>query len=154
MRARFQKDRVGWIMRLTGFSRPIMGGSMATKLMSVSVFPPTTVRVVLDATVTWSACESYVLQARLAYLPSTLDTVLLDAGYDDGDLIEAAAQRNLSVLAPLSKGLVSLRLRPVVPVPSILRHRLARRDTRSEEPVWNLSLELSRTSLPLTLSSK
>jgi hypothetical protein len=72
--------------------------------VSISV-SPATVRVVLDATVTGSACESHVLQARLAHLPPTLDTLLLDAGYDDGDLIEAAAQRNLSVLAPLSKAI-------------------------------------------------
>src|SRR5207237_3271837 len=49
--------------------------------------------------------ESHVLQARLARLPATLDTLLLDAGYDDGDLIDAAAQRNLLVLAPLAKAI-------------------------------------------------
>ena len=70
--------------------------------VSISV-SPATVRVVLDATVTGSACESHVLQARLAQLPPTLDTLLLDAGYDDADLIAAAAQRDLSVLAPLAK---------------------------------------------------
>jgi hypothetical protein len=72
--------------------------------VSISV-SPATVRVVLDATVTSSACESHVLQARLAHLPPMLDTLLLDAGYDDGDLIEAAAQHDLWVLAPLSKAI-------------------------------------------------
>jgi hypothetical protein len=62
-----------------------------------------TVRVVLDAIVTGSACESHILQGRLAELPPTLDTLLLDAGYDDGPLIATAAQRGITVLAPLAK---------------------------------------------------
>lgn len=70
--------------------------------VSISV-SPATVRVVLDATVTGSACESHVLQTRLDHLPPTLDTLLLDAGYDDGTLIEAAAERGISILAPLAK---------------------------------------------------
>lgn len=70
--------------------------------VSISV-SPTTVRVVLDATVTGSACESHVLQTRLSNLPLTLDTLLLDAGYDDGTLIAKAAERGITILAPLSK---------------------------------------------------
>jgi len=70
--------------------------------VSISV-APTTVRVVLDATVTGSACESHVLQARVKDLPPLVRTLLLDAGYDDGDLIADAAQCGIDVLAPLSK---------------------------------------------------
>jgi hypothetical protein len=62
-----------------------------------------TVRVVLDATVTGSACESHVLEDRIDELPPTIETLLLDAGYDDGDLIDRCAQRGITVLAPLSK---------------------------------------------------
>lgn len=62
-----------------------------------------TVRVVLDATVTGSACESHVLKNRIETLPPTIETLLLDAGYDDGDLIDHCAQRGMTVLAPLSK---------------------------------------------------
>lgn len=64
---------------------------------------PTTVRVVLDATVTGSACESHILQARVAHLPPLVTTLLLDAGYDDGDLIALCADYGIHVLAPLSK---------------------------------------------------
>lgn len=70
--------------------------------VSISV-APTTVRVVLDATVTGSACESHILQARVGHLPPLVDTLLLDAGYDDADLIADCAQHGLRVLAPLSK---------------------------------------------------
>jgi hypothetical protein len=64
---------------------------------------PATVRVVLDATVTGCACESHVLQTRLEHLPPTLDSLLLDAGYDDAALIAAAAERGITILAPLAK---------------------------------------------------
>jgi hypothetical protein len=57
---------------------------------------PTTVRVVLNATVTGSACESHVLRARVR-------TLLLDAGYDDGDLMTDCARLGIQVLSPLSK---------------------------------------------------
>jgi hypothetical protein len=70
--------------------------------VSISV-APTTVRVVLDACVTGSACESHVLQARVHQLPPLVRTLLLDAGYDDGDLIATCAERGIEVLAPLSK---------------------------------------------------
>ena len=70
--------------------------------VSISV-APTTVRVVLDATVTGSACESHVLQGRVPHLPPLVDTLLLDAGYDDTDLIADCAQHAIRVLAPLSK---------------------------------------------------
>jgi hypothetical protein len=70
--------------------------------VSISV-APTTVRVVLDATVTGSACESHVLQARVQALPPLVRTLLLDAGYDDGALIGDCAQHGIEVLAPLSK---------------------------------------------------
>jgi hypothetical protein len=70
--------------------------------VSISV-APTTVRVVLDACVTGSACESHVLQAPVQDLPLLLRTLLLDAGYDDGDLIAICNQRGIEVLAPLSK---------------------------------------------------
>lgn len=64
---------------------------------------PATVRVVLDATVTGSACESHVLEDRIDILPPLIETLLLDAGYDDGDLIDRCAQRGITVLAPLAK---------------------------------------------------
>ena len=70
--------------------------------VSISV-APTTVRVVLGATVTGSACESHVLQARVKELPPMLRTLLLDAGYDDADLIADCAKHHIQVLAPLSK---------------------------------------------------
>jgi hypothetical protein len=56
--------------------------------VTVSV-APTTVRTVLSATVTGSACESHVLQAQLPDLPPTVQTLLLDAGYDDAELLTA-----------------------------------------------------------------
>ena len=70
--------------------------------VSISV-APTTVRIVLGATVTGSACESHVLQARIKELPPLVRTLLLDAGYDDGTLIATCAQYGIEVLAPLSK---------------------------------------------------
>jgi len=70
--------------------------------VSISV-APTTVRVVLGATVTGSACESHILQARVKELPPLVNTLLVDAGYDDGDLIADCADRGIEVLAPLSK---------------------------------------------------
>jgi hypothetical protein len=70
--------------------------------VSISV-APTTVRVVLGACVTGSACESHVLQARVNALPPLLQFLLLDAGYDDGDLIAGCAERGIAVVAPLSK---------------------------------------------------
>ena len=70
--------------------------------VSISV-APTTVRVVLGACVTGSACESHVLQAHVKDLPPLVRTLLLDAGYDDGDLITTCTLRGIEVLAPLSK---------------------------------------------------
>ena len=64
---------------------------------------PATVRVVLNATVTGSACESHVLQERVEDLPPVVRTLLLDAGFDDGDLIANGARRGIEVLVPLSK---------------------------------------------------
>ena len=64
---------------------------------------PTTVRVVLDATVTGSSCESHVLQQRLNFLPPLLKWLLLDAGYDDQTLLVACHQRGIKTLVPLSK---------------------------------------------------
>ena len=64
---------------------------------------PTTVRVVLNATVTGSACESHILQARIETLPPLVRLLLVDAGYDDAALIACCAQRGIRVLAPLSK---------------------------------------------------
>jgi IS5 family transposase len=61
------------------------------------------VRVVLDATVTGSACESQVLDDRRARLPETIETLLLDAGYDDGDLIARLAAQGIVALVPLAK---------------------------------------------------
>lgn len=63
----------------------------------------TTVRAVLSATVTGSACESHVLQSQLDDLPPLVKTLLLDAGYDDGELLADCTQRGLQVLVPLSK---------------------------------------------------
>jgi Transposase DDE domain len=79
----------GW---LYGYKAPV----------TVSV-APTTVRTVLSATVTGSACESHVLQAQLPDLPPTVETLLLDAGYDDAELLTACASRAIDALAPLSK---------------------------------------------------
>ncbi|MFL5628240.1 MAG: transposase [Ktedonobacteraceae bacterium] len=64
---------------------------------------PTTVRVVLTATVTGSACESHILQQRVDDLPPIVNSLLLDAGYDDADLLAKCAMRGIEVLAPLSK---------------------------------------------------
>jgi DDE family transposase len=64
---------------------------------------PTTVRAVLNATVTGSACESHILQARIERLPPLVRLLLLDAGYDAADLIALCAQYGIQVLAPLSK---------------------------------------------------
>jgi hypothetical protein len=75
-------------------------GYKAHVSMSVA---PTTVRVVLGATVTGSACESHVLQAHIKDLPALVSTLLLDAGYDDGELIADCAGCGIQVLAPLSK---------------------------------------------------
>jgi len=69
--------------------------------VTVSV-APTTVRAVLSATVTGSACESHVLQSQLPTLPPTVETLLLDAGYDDADLLEDCADRGIRALAPLA----------------------------------------------------
>jgi len=63
----------------------------------------TTVRAVLNAAVTGSACESHVLQSQLDDLPPLVKTLLLDAGYDDGELLADCTQRGLQVLVPLSK---------------------------------------------------
>lgn len=52
---------------------------------------PATVRVVLDATVTGSACESHVLKKRIDQLPPTIEMLLLDAGYDNDSLVEQCA---------------------------------------------------------------
>ena len=70
--------------------------------VSISV-APTTVRTVLSARVTGSACESHVLQAQLDSLTPTVQTLLLDAGYDDTELLTDCAQRGIRALAPLSK---------------------------------------------------
>jgi hypothetical protein len=64
---------------------------------------PTSVRAVLSARVTGSACESHVLQSQLDDLPPLVNTLLLDAGYDDGDLLTCCTQRSIEVLVPLSK---------------------------------------------------
>lgn len=70
--------------------------------VSISV-SSATVRVVLDATVTGSACESHILAQRLANLPETIESFLLDAGYDDAPLLAACQARGMEVLVPLSK---------------------------------------------------
>lgn len=66
---------------------------------------PTTVRAVLSAAVTGSACESHILQSHLDDLPPLVNRLLLDAGYDDGQLLADCAQHGLQVLVPLSKPL-------------------------------------------------
>jgi hypothetical protein len=75
-------------------------GYKAHVSISVSV---ATVRVVLDATVTGSACESHVLEERLENLPETIESFLLDAGYDNAPLLAACQARGMEVLVPLSK---------------------------------------------------
>src|SRR5262245_1523412 len=84
-----QSDNHGWVY-----------GYKAHVSLTVA---PTTVRVVLSACVTGSACESHVLQARVKDLPPLLRTLLLDAGYDDGDFIATCAEHGIEVLVPLSK---------------------------------------------------
>lgn len=64
---------------------------------------PTSVRTVLSATVTGSACESHILQDHLDDLPPLVETLLLDAGYDDADLITDCRERAIEVLVPLAK---------------------------------------------------
>jgi hypothetical protein len=64
---------------------------------------PTTVRVGLNAAVTGSACESHILQERIETLPPLVRDLLLDAGYDDANLIARCTQRGMRVLVPLSK---------------------------------------------------
>jgi hypothetical protein len=64
---------------------------------------PTTVRVVLEATVTGSACESHILKDRVCYLPDMVQTLLLDASYDDSKLIDHCEAQAIEVLAPLAK---------------------------------------------------
>jgi len=70
--------------------------------VSISV-APTTVRAVLGATVTGSACESHILQARVKQLPPLVDTLLLDAGYDNAALLAECTQQGICALIPLSK---------------------------------------------------
>lgn len=65
----------------------------------------TTVRIVLDATVTGSSCESHILTERCEYLPDIVQTLLLDAGYDDKKLIERCEQHEIEVLVPLAKAI-------------------------------------------------
>lgn len=60
-------------------------------------------RVVLEATVTGSACESHILKDRIAYLPDMVQTLLLDSGYDDGKLIDHCEAHGIQALAPLAK---------------------------------------------------
>jgi len=64
---------------------------------------PTTVRVVLEATVTGSACEGHILKERIAYLPDMVQTLLLDASYDDSKLIDQCEAHAIEVLVPLAK---------------------------------------------------
>jgi hypothetical protein len=75
-------------------------GYQAHVTMSVA---PTPVRVVLNATVTGSACESHGLQEPIEALPPLVKTLLLDAGYDDADLLTVCTRRGMGVLARLSK---------------------------------------------------
>lgn len=65
----------------------------------------TTVRIVLDATVTGSSCESHILTERVEHLADIVQTLLLDAGYDDGKLIERCEQCGIEALVPLSKAI-------------------------------------------------
>jgi len=64
---------------------------------------PTTARIVLEATVTGSACESHVLKDRIPHLPAMVQTLLLDTSYDDGKLIERCETHAIEVLVPLAK---------------------------------------------------
>lgn len=64
---------------------------------------PTTVRVVLEASVTGNACESHILQDRLPLLPAQVATLLLDAAYDDGKLLDCCTQHGIEALVPLAK---------------------------------------------------
>ena len=70
--------------------------------VTISV-PSTTVRAVLSAAVTGNTCESHILQSHLDDLPPRVNTLLLNASYDNGELLTARAQRGLQVLVPLSK---------------------------------------------------
>lgn len=83
----------------------------------VTTVAPTTVRVVLSAALTSSDCESHVLRTLLPALPDTLDSLLLDKGYDDEKLAQACRERGLTVIAPLHK--------PVAPSTSATRRQRA-----------------------------
>jgi len=109
--------------------------------VTVSV-APTTVRVVLGATVTGSAGESHVLRERLAALPPLVETLLLDAGDDDGQLIDACTKRGIEVLVPLAKTAASGR--PIWPPP---KGKVA---IGNAARASNLSLRPSKTFFNLT----
>lgn len=113
--------------------------------VSISV-APTTVRVVLGACVTGSACESHVLQARVKDLPPLLRTLLLDAGSDDGDLIATCAERGIQVLAPLSKPMGNPHLKPDATGPLIWPRPKAKPAIASAAPVSNRSSARLRLS--------
>ena len=107
---------------------------------------PTTVRVVLSAAVTGSACESHVLQAQLDDLPPLVNTLLLDAGYDDGDLMAACAQCGIRILTPLSKPIGKSTSQADVTGRLIWLRPKVKPVTNSEDAALNPSLPLSRTS--------
>lgn len=67
----------------------------------VTTVAPTTVRVVLTATLTGSDSESHVLRQLLPSLPETVATLLLDKGYDDEKLMTACRELGMTVIAPL-----------------------------------------------------
>ncbi|MEP7289253.1 MAG: transposase [Chloroflexota bacterium] len=66
---------------------------------------PTTVLTVLSATVTGRAGESHVLQDHLDDLPPLVESLLLEAGYDDAERIADCQERGLEVLVPLAKSI-------------------------------------------------
>jgi len=70
--------------------------------LSVTV-APTTVRVVVGATVTGACSEARVLAARLDALPPTTAILLLDAGYDHPYLLSECQWRGLRTFVPLAK---------------------------------------------------
>jgi hypothetical protein len=82
---------------------PYHGWVYGYKAHVTTTVAPTTVRIVLEATVTGNACESHILTDRIPYLPATVQTLLLDASYDDGKLIEQCEAHDIEVLVPLAK---------------------------------------------------
>jgi hypothetical protein len=113
---------------------------------------PTTMRVVLNATVTGSASESNVLQAWIETLPPLVRWLLLDAGYDDADLIADCAQRGFRSWLPCLNRLASRPPKFVGVVLPIWGCPKAKRVASSAGTALNSSLPPLKHSFISTLS--